>query len=161
MKLIELSEKQYEDLMADRAELARIRALVPGILQRAEEWDNGFDSCVGKQLRLVASDILPNGKVCDAGERAGQHTLEKLERHLRQLAPHVAARESALLAKEAADRIRELEGEYDAALSALRSVRELCTTDHESKDAFIRRVLLCLPNASGEPHGPKNYERNV
>ena len=29
---------------------------------------------------------------------------------------------------------------------ALRAVGDLCTTDHESKERFIARVLLCLPN---------------
>jgi len=30
---------------------------------------------------------------------------------------------------------------------ALRAVGDLCTTEHESKERFIARVLLCLPNA--------------
>lgn len=33
-----------------------------------------------------------------------------------------------------------------ASVNAIDAIRSLCTTDHESKEAFIRRVLLCLPN---------------
>ncbi len=39
-----------------------------------------------------------------------------------------------------------IQTEVADAFNALASIREICTTDHESKDAFIRRVLLCLPN---------------
>jgi len=39
-----------------------------------------------------------------------------------------------------------IQSELADAFDALASIREICTTDHESKDAFIRRVLLCLPN---------------
>lgn len=39
-----------------------------------------------------------------------------------------------------------LEKENARLREAVESVRALCTTDHESKAAFISRVLRCLPN---------------
>lgn len=44
------------------------------------------------------------------------------------------------------------------AFDAVASIREICTTDHESKEAFIRRVLLCLPNDEGQPAGRQTHE---
>ena len=40
----------------------------------------------------------------------------------------------------------ELERENARLRDQLKAVRELCTTDHESKERLIARVLLCLPN---------------
>jgi len=39
-----------------------------------------------------------------------------------------------------------IQDELADAFEALASIRELCTTDHESKEAFISRVLFSLPN---------------
>ena len=41
----------------------------------------------------------------------------------------------------------ELERDNARLRDQLKAVRELCTTDHESKERLIARVLLCLPNS--------------
>ena len=46
---------------------------------------------------------------------------------------------------------RKIDSENKRLVESLKSVRELCTTDHESKERFIARVLLCLPNVCGDP----------
>lgn len=40
--------------------------------------------------------------------------------------------------------------DYDSVMASLKAVRELCTADHESKERFIARVLLCLPNVQAQ-----------
>ena len=56
-----------------------------------------------------------------------------------------AEREADMLGK-----VERLECEIARLREALRAVGDLCTTDHESKERFIARVLLCLPNVQAQ-----------
>jgi hypothetical protein len=47
-----------------------------------------------------------------------------------------------------------IQSELADAFNALAAIREICTTDHESKDVFIRRVLFSLPNVDVDASPP-------
>ena len=46
-----------------------------------------------------------------------------------------------------AEELRQIREENKRLRDNIQSIQAICTTDRESKDAFIRRVLLCLSNA--------------
>jgi hypothetical protein len=102
------------------------------------EGDTGpliVDSSFARELeRELNEQVLCNGK---GGEREAG-LLVKVDRLERE---NALFRNETLICADC-DAVRK--ADYDSVMASLKAVRELCTTNHESKEQFIARVLLCL-----------------